>query len=1042
MENLGQIESIRDKIKSASRPAIQDESNEYRAKFEYSNNFNVGDLTSMCNVLGLCYTGTREELRVRVIRALMDVNSLVPKESQDEDGEEDDDADEDVSQHSDNSQGASHDNSDDQTDSDHSENRRREKRKRSKINFAVNFKDVEDSVRTFDGSDDYPVERWIADFEDTAMLFEWNSMQKLVFARKLLKGAAKTFLQSEGVVKNWKKLKTILEDEFSSKISSAELHRMLATRKMKKEENVQEYYLSMKELGSRGNIDKESVIQYIIDGITDEETNKVLLYGAKDFTDFKERLRTYEKMKLAQDRKTTKSKESAKNKEDSSKQVKKGAKESSTKTLICYNCGANGHKANTCKFKDQGKKCFRCNKFGHESSNCTVDNSKSKTSVETKTAVNLNIESNNSIERMCKEITINDVKINALIDTGSQLCLLREDIYSRLNSKDLLKSYIMITGIAQGKAKTLEEANTNIDLIIDKDVKETIDNLITSYEPKRCKSTNIELSIVLKDESPIYQRPYRTSIQEKEIIEKVVDEWVKEEIVEPCSSEFASPVLIVKKKDGSPRVCVDYRRINKVIVKDRFPLPLIEDQIDQLVEASIFSTIDLTNGFFHVSVAKENDLIIVSSDIKQGIEQLKLVLHIASEYGLEINKKKCQFMKTRITFLGYIVEAGRVYPSPEKITAVLHFPEPRNVKDVQIFLGLTGYFRKFIKSYSIIAKPLSDLLQKDDKPFNFDVAEKQAFDQLKELLGKSPVLEIFNPKLKTELHTDACRDGFGAILLQRNPNDNKLHPVYYFSRKTSVAEHCAALRQTMDKIKLCPKIARWATALEEYDKVIEHRSGSQIRHVDALSRYPVMNIVENSISVKIKEAQRNDSELKAIIEVLKHKAYDDYLLRNDVLYKYKDGQELLVPPKSMYYEVIQMAHDKANKKEGKQEGFLNPLEKVDLPLYIYHVDHLGPLESTHKNYNHIFAVIDSFTKRKKAVEYKLGNLVAIKRVQLGLGRKLRAKYLGPYKICKIKPNKTYDVKRIDTGEGPALTSTCAEYLKPWSNINNIIEGDD
>ena len=412
-----------------------------------------------------------------------------------------------------------------------------------------------------------------------------------------------------------------------------------------------------------------------------------------------------------------------------------------------------------------------------------------------------------------------------------------------------------------------------------------------------------------------------------------------------------------------------------------------------------------------------------------------------------------------------------------------------------------------------------------------------------------------------------------------------------------------------------------------------------------------MNIAENSISVKIKKAQRNDLELKAIIEVLQHTAYDDYLLRNDILYKYKNGQELLVPPKSMYNEVIQMAHNRghfsvkrteenlkndyyiphlkekiekvisncihcilANKKEGKQEGFLNPLEKVDLPLYIYHVDHLGPLESTHKNYNHIFAVIDSFTKfiwlypvkstttkevlsklelqkqifgnpvtiisdrgtafsslefanyckqekiqhtmittglprangqierinrtiipvltklslddptkwykhvpllqqtlnstyqrsidttpfelligtkmrhknvnitellekefqgqfeekrdnirtkakeqilktqeenrrtynlrRKKAVKYKVDDIVAIKRVQLGPGRKLRAKYLGPYKISKIKPNDTYDVKRLNTGEGPASTSTCAEYLKPWFSLNTVIEGDD
>jgi len=274
----------------------------------------------------------------------------------------------------------------------------------------------------------------------------------------------------------------------------------------------------------------------------------------------------------------------------------------------------------------------------------------------------------------------------------------------------------------------------------------------------------------------------------------------------------------------------------------------------------------------------------------------------------------------------------------------MHFPEPRNVKDVQMFLGLTGYFRKFIELYSIIAKPLTDLLQKN-KPFNFNITEKEAFNKLKRLLSKDPVLNIFNSKLETEVHTDACRDGYGAILLQQHPDDHKLHPVYYFSRKTNPAERnytsyelealavvralekfrhyllgikfkivtdCAALKQTLDKTKPCPKIARWIMTLEEYDKIIIHRSGSRMRHVDALSRYPVMNIIENSIIVKIKEAQKNDSELKAIMKILEHKAYEDYLLRKGVLYKYKDGQELLVLPKSMYYEVIQMAHNKGH----------------------------------------------------------------------------------------------------------------------------------
>jgi len=175
----------------------------------------------------------------------------------------------------------------------------------------------------------------------------------------------------------------------------------------------------------------------------------------------------------------------------------------------------------------------------------------------------------------------------------------------------------------------------------------------------------------------------------------------------------------------------------------------------------------------------------------------------------------------------------------------MHFPKPRNVKDVQMFLGLTGYFRKFIEFYSIIAKPLTDLLQRN-KSFSFNITEKEAFNKLKELLSKDPVLSVFNSKLETEVHTDTCRDGHDAILLQRDPDDQKLHPVYYFSRKTNSTERnytsyelddlvdvralekfrrlgikfkivrdCAALKQTIDKTKACPKIARWIMTLEE-----------------------------------------------------------------------------------------------------------------------------------------------------------------------------------------------------------------------------------
>lgn len=110
----------------------------------------------------------------------------------------------------------------------------------------------------------------------------------------------------------------------------------------------------------------------------------------------------------------------------------------------------------------------------------------------------------------------------------------------------------------------------------------------------------------MKDETPIFQSPRRLPPKESDIVERQVNDWMNEGIVEPCSSEYASPVVVVKKKDGSPRLCVDYRRLNKEIVKDKYPLPLIEEQIDKLAEARVFSTIDLRNGFFHVDVEERS----------------------------------------------------------------------------------------------------------------------------------------------------------------------------------------------------------------------------------------------------------------------------------------------------------------------------------------------------------------------------------------------------------------------------------------------------
>lgn len=137
----------------------------------------------------------------------------------------------------------------------------------------------------------------MSDFEEAAVLFEWDDLQMLIFAKKSLKGLAKIFVQGEKSVKSWSQLKQSLKCEFSSKINSADLHKLLTERKIKKNEGVREYSIAMKELASRGSIEDDALIDYIIRGIDDEPANKMMLYGTTVYSEFKERLRAYEKMK-------------------------------------------------------------------------------------------------------------------------------------------------------------------------------------------------------------------------------------------------------------------------------------------------------------------------------------------------------------------------------------------------------------------------------------------------------------------------------------------------------------------------------------------------------------------------------------------------------------------------------------------------------------------------------------------------------------------------------------------------------------------------
>lgn len=1247
------------------------------------------------------------------------------------------------------------------------------------------FKDVEESLQRFSGDRKQNLRKWIKDFELNAKVLKWSKVQKFVYAKRLLTGAAKMFTNVEVSVTSYKQLKACLKDEFGQKLSSVKIHKELMVTKKLHSETYREYLYRMMAIAEQANIELESTFQYVIDGINDIEANKSVLYGVTTLREFKKRLDAYELMKSKSTSNSSKSdKFSGGNKKNEWKMDKCSPKDDNKPNLKnrrCFRCGSSDHDVKKCTNE---LKCFRCNKTGHISKDCT-DAEKPTSSPK---LCNAMVDDDDA---MMKDVKLSGYAVPALVDTGSPYTLIRLKVFYKIGAPILNAERQMCKGVGKGLFETLgsferqveidgklhstiihvaADDDISYDMIIgkplirqtglifddsglsltkhnellsikvdeirddvvdlnhlDKSDRQIIRDIIANYRPYQIKTTNIELKILLTEEKEIFQRPRRLSEIEKAEVDRITSSWLNEKIIRPSNSRYAQGVVLSAKKDGSTRLCVDYRRLNRLIIPDRYPLPLIDDQLDALRNAKYFTKIDLKNGFFHINVHEDSvkytafvthnnhfeflkmpfglkngsamfmryinivlrdlmqqgilliyldDVIIISTTIAEGIERFRLFLQVAADYGLQIAWHKCEILQREVEYVGHIVSFGSIAPQPRKTAAVMNFPPITTLKQLSSFLGLSGYFRKFIESYAAIARPLKEL-ERRQTPFIIGPAEQYAIDSLKQALASKPVLKMYHPDRETELHTDASKYGYGAMLLQRNPEDMKLHPIYYSSRKTTDAEQkyhsyelevlaiisslkkfrhyllgisfkiftdCSAFEQTMKKRELTTRVARWALLLEEFDYILEHRSGSRMRHVDALSRYPI-NVITRSgtaISTAIKNAQVNDDHLKTVRAVLANGPYQDFLMKNDVLYRMHNGRELLVIPKKMQFEIIRSAHDNghfavkkveelilreyyfdhmkdkisshikncvkcilAERKHGKQEGFLHEIEKADVPMDTWHVDHLGPLASTAKQYHHIFAIIDAFTKfvwlfpvrsttsaevisklkivqstfgnprrivndrgtaftskeftdylnehkigyrpittgvprsngqverlntiiiavltklsvdhpmawyrhvdrvqkcinstyqrsigttpfqlmfgtkmrqvedillaewlqddvidefcnqreilradakrqilkvqsenkknfnqrRKTPHTYNVDDIIAIKRTQFGPGLKLRGKFLGPYRVTSVNGMERYDVVKVGDHEGPNKTSTCAEFMKPWS----------
>lgn len=347
-----------------------------------------------------------------------------------------------------------------------------------------------------------------------------------------------------------------------------------------------------------------------------------------------------------------------------------------------------------------------------------------------------------------------------------------------------------------------------------------------------------DISIELeKDKKPPYGPIYGLSPAELEALKAYIDENLAKGFIRPSTSSAASPILFVKKKDGSLRLCVDYRGLNSMTVKDRYPLPLIDDLLFQMRGACWFTTLDLRGAYNLVrvkpgdewktafrtryglyeylvmpfgltnapavfqrlinEVLKEfigknanafiDDVIVFTfGTLEEHIQQVKAVLRTLLRNGLYVKLEKCEFHKKSVHFLGFILSTDGISMDPSKVKAVMDWPVPQTVKQLQSFLGFANFYRRFIRGYSTLTTPLTALIKKNAN-WQWGTTQQRVFEQLKQAFTSAPILAHPDPSKEYILEADASDFAMGAVLSQYD-DSNLLHPVAFWSRKLTGAE--------------------------------------------------------------------------------------------------------------------------------------------------------------------------------------------------------------------------------------------------------------
>lgn len=518
-------------------------------------------------------------------------------------------------------------------------------------------------------------------------------------------------------------------------------------------------------------------------------------------------------------------------------------------------------------------------------------------------------------------------------------------VFDELEEKTTSNSVLDFVHI---ESKLTEEQNRNIHDLLEKHK-----DIFSKGDTDIGKCDKVKHRIELDNEIPFKQRHRRIPPAMIEEVRQHLEQLLSAGVIRRSNSPWCQNVVLVRKPgSGKLRMCIDYRMLNNRTIKDSYALPRMEEVFDCLNKAKVFSVIDMKSGYHQVEIEEEHkqrtaftvgplgfyeynklpfglcnspatyqrlmedclgdynmticviyidDLIIFAENFEQHLERLDLVLTRLSEFNLKLSPEKCYLFQKKVKFLGHYVSENGVETDPAKIEKVKAWPTPENPDKLRSFLAFAGYYRRYVKDFAQIARPLNELLpptspskknKRNQKEWKWTYREQEAFDKIKTILISAPILAYPDFELPFELHTDACNTGLGAVLYQRHPTGNRviayasrsLTPSeknyqtfkleflalkwavtdkfsdYLTGRKFTVYTDNNPLTHILTSAKLDATGQRWIAELADYDFDIIFKPGRKNGDADGMSRYPhEMVKEENEEHVKIK-----DETIKAI----------------------------------------------------------------------------------------------------------------------------------------------------------------------------------